>query len=108
MLPTVLIGLLIVGAGAGYIVFALFGHRAEPASSGLAVRGVTMSPAKVPFPRRGTDPAPAAFSGDGIRIGFLRRLRSGLLLLLITLGLAGLLATIVGAAVLAIGTLIQH
>ena len=67
-----------------------------------------MSPAKVPFPRRGTDPAPRVLSGDGIRIGWFTRLRSGLLLLLITLGLAGLLATVIGGLVLAIGVLIQR
>ncbi len=103
-----LLGLIITVAGAAYIARALFGHRTVLGTREAVIEGVTMSPAKVILARREPDPGPDMFSGSGIRITKLVRLRAVLGLLVFTLGTAAMLATIVGVAVLAIGVLIQH
>jgi hypothetical protein len=102
------IGLVVTALGGGVIVYVLFGHRAEPTTSGALIGGVTMSGANVTRPLRAPDPAPVDLSGGGIRVSLTVRLRAALGLLLITLGTAALLATVVGVAVLSVGVLIQH
>jgi len=103
-----LLGLIVTLAGAAYVARVLFGHRGLPVLRDVVIEGVTMSPAKVILARREPDPGPDMFSGSGIRITKLVRLRAVLGLLVFTLGTAAMLATIVGVAVLAIGVLIQH
>lgn len=96
---TLVIGtaVVVVGAIAGAIV--MFGQRAHPLET-------TGAPATIPAGR----PRPRASlgngSGDGVTIRWYERVRSGLVLLLITVGIGMAIGAVVGAAALFVNLVI--
>jgi len=93
---TLLIGIAVITLGAGAGAFLMFGHRTDPLTETTTVNAT--------LPRRTTvaSSAPRPDTGGDVRIRWYQRVRSGLILLLIVVGLGTSIGAVVGGLAMAV------
>jgi hypothetical protein len=115
---TLLIGLAVVGLGTALGALMMFGQRSNslaetgvvsgtiPASSAGTARELSAPSARRELPEEMRPPVPRGLRSANVRIPWHQRLRSGLVLVLITVGLGMAVGAVLGAAAMAITLLI--
>lgn len=114
---TLLVGLAVVVVGAGAGAFIMFGQRANSLSDNTGDTGTipaqTRRPAGDLTPRSAvTDPSsrppvPRALRSTDVRIRWYQRIRSGIVLLIIVVGIGMAVGAVLGAVALAVGLLLS-